>query len=159
LNIADGRRRGLVLLNVDGFRQLVARYGDRAVDELLVLISARVARLAREVDARTFRLRRGELAVVLLDREADALREVAAHLLEVIATPTPLRRNGQPVIVTVTVCAGDAGPLTHAAGRRLLVQADDALRRAKAAGPDRIELFTPPVRPRRHPRPDGSDGP
>jgi diguanylate cyclase (GGDEF)-like protein len=138
------RRRAAVLVNLDGARPFVSRFGDRAFDQLLVLIAGRVQHLAAAAGGSTFRLRRDELAAIVDGPVTDAT-VLAAQLLAAIAEPTEMNLVGHPLTVTVSACAGVAALTTSSAddARLTLVRSDTALRSAKQAGRGQVAVFEP----------------
>jgi predicted signal transduction protein with EAL and GGDEF domain len=68
--ISQRRRAAVVLVNLDGSRPFVSRFGDRALDQLLVLIAGRVQHLVAGAGGSSFRLRRDELAASSTVRSA-----------------------------------------------------------------------------------------
>ena len=150
------RQVAVVLLNLDGSKAFIARVGDRAFDQLLVLIAGRVDHVVTAAGGSVFRLRRDEFGVIATDDAGD----LAARVVDAVAEPTELHACGQMSTVAVTACAGVT---TFAAGvsadaRRGLVQADTAMRCAKRAGRARIAVFTPPTPPDPPDMPPASDG-
>ena len=131
--------RTVVLINLDGSRPLVSRLGDRAFDQVLVLIAGRIRHAA--AGASVFRLRRDEFAVIL-DDPAGADRR-AARLVAAVAEPTEVHLSGRPVTVTVTGCAGVAVAPAGADPRVVLIHADRAMRAAKRAGRGSTATFNP----------------
>jgi diguanylate cyclase (GGDEF)-like protein len=160
INAAGQHRQvAVILLNLDGSTAFIARVGDRAFDQLLVLIAGRVDHVVTAAGGSVFRLRRDEFGIIGTHDAADA-GDVAARVVDAVAEPTELHACGQMSTVAVTACAGVT---TFAAGvsadaRRGLVQADTAMRCAKRAGRGRIAVFTPPTPPEPPDRPPASDG-
>ncbi|GIJ35001.1 diguanylate cyclase domain-containing protein [Micromonospora sediminimaris] len=142
-----GRPVAVILINLDDARTFVARFGDRAFDQLLVLTAGRLHHAAQAAGAQVFRLRRDEFAAIIDDR-ADAAG-LAARLVAAVAEPTDLQLAGPPVAVTVTACAGVASLTPHqeAARRLALVHADRALRAAKQTGRGHTTVFHPATTP------------
>ncbi|MBQ1052280.1 GGDEF domain-containing protein [Micromonospora sp. C51] len=142
-----GRPVAVILINLDGTRTFVARFGDRAFDQLLVLTAGRLHHAVQAAGGQVFRLRRDEFAVLIDDR-ADAAG-LAARLVAAVAEPTDIHLTGPPVAVTVTACAGVASLTPHqeAARRLALVHADRALRAAKQIGRGHTTVFHPATTP------------
>jgi diguanylate cyclase (GGDEF)-like protein len=157
INAAGQHRQvAVILLNLDGSTAFIARVGDRAFDQLLVLIAGRVDHVVTAAGGSVFRLRRDEFGVISTDDAGD----LAARVVDAVAEPTELHACGQMSTVAVTACAGVT---TFAAGvsadaRRGLVQADTAMRCAKRAGRGRIAVFTPPTPPDPPDMPPASGG-
>ncbi|MGV9764957.1 GGDEF domain-containing protein [Micromonospora tulbaghiae] len=140
-----GRRRpvAVILMNLDGTRAFVSRFGHRALDQLLVLTGGRVRHVASAAGGSAFRLRRDEFAVILDDRVNAA--DYAARLVAAVAEPTEILLSGLSITVTVTGCADVASFLPYADGDRRLaiVRADRAMRVAKRAGRGQTAVFDP----------------
>ncbi|MFI2383738.1 GGDEF domain-containing protein [Micromonospora sediminicola] len=140
-----GRRRpvAVILINLDGTRAFIDRFGHRALDQLLVLTAGRLRHHACAAGGSAFRLRRDEFTVVF-DDHVDAAGH-AARLVVAVAEPTDILLSGLSTTVTVTACAGVASFLPYAVGdRRLaLIRADRAMRVAKRAGRGQIAVFDP----------------
>lgn len=135
----------VILINLDHSRTLITQVGDRAFDQLLVLVGARIGHVAASMDGVLFRMRRDEFAVIVDAGTADPLR-LAERLVAVVAEPTELRLDGRVVIVAVTGCAGVATTAAAGAARIVLAHADTALRHAKSVGRGRIASITDAVR-------------
>jgi diguanylate cyclase (GGDEF)-like protein len=133
----------VILINLDGTRAFVSRYGHRALDQLLVLTAGRLRHVASAAGGSAFRLRRDEFAVILADR-VDAAGH-AARLVAAVSEPTEILLSGLSITVTVTACAGVAAFSPYADGdRRLaLIRADRAMRAAKRAGRGQTAVFDP----------------
>ena len=148
----DGGAAGLLLLDLDRFKDVNDRLGHRGGDELL----HRVALRLREVGAPgrlLARLGGDEFAVVLPGAGADAARDVARELLTALREPFAVAGGSVRVGASVGVAAwpspAGAGPVPAAApaggphGRvdpaspracELLREADAAMYAAKRAG-------------------------
>jgi diguanylate cyclase (GGDEF)-like protein len=148
---AAGRHRpiAVILINLDGSRAILARLGDRAFDQLLVLIAGRLHHRVTAAGGALFRLRRDEFAAII-DNET-TISGLAARLLGAVAEPTDIHVHGDPQTVTVTAGAGVTvfGPGVAGDARRALIQADSALRSAKRTAPGRIAVFGPAIRRQR----------
>ncbi|MET8358835.1 GGDEF domain-containing protein [Micromonospora sp. NPDC005171] len=158
LAAAAERRRpvAVILINLDGTRTVVGRFGHRALDQLLVLTAGRLTHVASAAGGAVFRMRRAEFAVIL-DNPADAPRH-AGRLVVAVAEPTDLRLTRHRITVTVTACAGVAvfTPHEDPDQRRALGRADRAMRAAKTTGRGHTAVFDP-VTMRGHHRPLGPD--
>ncbi|MCG5446221.1 GGDEF domain-containing protein [Micromonospora sp. NIE79] len=158
LAAASARRRpvAVMVVNLDGTRTVVGRFGDRALDQLLVLTAGRLAHVASAGGGAVFRMRRDEFAVILDDPAAAPGH--AGRLVAAVADPTDLRITGHRITVTVTACAGVAvfTPHEDPDQRRALGRADRAMRAAKTIGRGRTAVFDP-VRMRGHDRPPAPD--
>jgi diguanylate cyclase (GGDEF)-like protein len=142
--ISQRRRAAVILVNLDGSRPFVSRFGDRALDQFLVLIAGRVQHLAAAAGGSSFRLRRDELVAIVDGLVTDATG-LAAQLLAAVAEPTEINLAGHPLTVTVSACAGVTALTVNSAddARLALVRSDTAMRWAKQAGRTQVAVFEP----------------
>jgi diguanylate cyclase (GGDEF)-like protein len=138
-----GRPIALILINLDGTRAFVGRFGDRALDQLLVLTAGRLQHAASAAGGQVFRLRRDEFAAILDDR-ADSAGH-AAGLVKAVAAPADIHLGRHSIAVAVTACAGvtSLAPHVHADRQLALVHGDRAMRVAKQAGRGSTAVFDP----------------
>jgi diguanylate cyclase (GGDEF)-like protein/PAS domain S-box-containing protein len=129
-------------VDLDGFKFVNDSLGHAAGDRLLREIAVRLARVIRSADC-VARIGGDEfIAVVDGARDADAIREVAARVLEV--TARPVRLDAQEV--TIGACVGIAVASPGSTADDLLQDADMAMYAAKQAGRGRFEFFQPAMR-------------
>ncbi len=139
-----GHSFGLVLLDVDRFKQLNDRHGHLAGDRALVEVAARLRRRLRPYDA-IARWGGEEFAVLLPDvGEVRALASVCESLrLAVSSEPVAVGTRDVPVTISVgAVLAGGHKPKagSELSADWLLATADEALYVAKRRGRDQIEV-------------------
>ena len=142
--ISQRGRAAVILVNLDGSRPFVSRFGDRALDHLLVLIAGRVHHLAATAGGSSFRLRRDEL-VAIVDGPVTDATVLAAQLLAAVPEPTEINLAGHLLTVTVGACAGDTALTVNSAddARLALVRSDTARHSAKQAGRGQVAVFDP----------------
>jgi diguanylate cyclase (GGDEF)-like protein len=136
-----GRPLVLMLLNLDGFKRVVASFGHEAADAVLAAAGERLAArlpadatLARTVGD-TF-----AVAVQLEHRDASPSRR-ALLLQEAVREHLAVSGAGQ---IALSCCIGVAMyPADATTGPDLLRDADTALQRAKSAGPGSIAYYRP----------------
>jgi diguanylate cyclase (GGDEF)-like protein len=137
-----GRRwRGLVLVDVDRFREVNRRWGHATGDAVLRHLGRRLRRtLATEPGMQVGRLGGEEFVVLVEEGGTGATARTAALLVDQVAA-RPFQAGG--LQVRVTVSSGWAVRSTDAPGgwRGLLADAERALRLAKAAGGNRAVSF------------------
>jgi diguanylate cyclase (GGDEF)-like protein len=141
-----GRDPGLaavLVLDLDRFKEVAERFGDDAVDRLLVAVAGRLRSILRPSDT-VSRFGSDEFAVLCPDlgHERDAVRlaeRVSAGLT------TPFAVGGQEIVVSASVGIALSGPRTRRADS-LLFDADAAMQRAKQRGGGIYELFDEAVR-------------
>ncbi len=133
-----GREPALLLLDIDGFRAVNEALGAAAGDALLAVVAARLDAALGTRD-RLVRLD-GDQFAILTPRPNLDLAAFARMLLDRIGQPLAL--GGQTV--SIQACIG-AVPTTVSGTPVpvLLARADTALRRAKAEGRNRVELYEP----------------
>lgn len=135
---------GLILLDVDHFKEINDKHGHPAGDKVLVQLAAALRAQCRSTDV-VSRLGGDEIAVLLpgitaadLPVRADALVDAARRLSVVLSTGVVLR---------LSISGGAAHAPSHAIDHRsLYTAADIALYEAKRAGRDRVvlsEVVTP----------------
>jgi diguanylate cyclase (GGDEF)-like protein/PAS domain S-box-containing protein len=133
-HVARSRRYGpagaLLVLDLDGFKDVNDTHGHHAGDALLADVAAGLRERVRETDVLA-RLGGDEFAV-LLPVETAAQAEVVARALVAVVRERGARHG---VTASLGVAPVDA---TLADGDELLVRADRAMYAAKAAGRDRI---------------------
>jgi diguanylate cyclase (GGDEF)-like protein len=131
---------GLVLLDIDHFKNVNDAHGHQVGDAVLREVTRRVRRSLRPYD-HLGRYGGEEFLLVLPGCERRQAVGVAERVREWIAH-NPITVEGVPVSVTASLGVASSGPETPADRRRaavLLRAADAALYRAKAAGRDRVE--------------------
>ncbi|HEY0785172.1 MAG TPA: GGDEF domain-containing protein, partial [Acidobacteriaceae bacterium] len=128
----------VLMLDLDGFKQINDTLGHQAGDQTLQVAARRIRGVVRETDtaARTG----GDEFVVLIDNlhtpaEAEL---VASKVVSAFSAPLTLAGRQVPLGVSVGVCAAFGAGLE---ADELLKNADLALYRAKAAGRSRFEVF------------------
>lgn len=134
----DGTPFGLILLDLDRFKELNDRHGHLAGDRALVAVATRLGRRLRPYDV-VARWGGEEFAVLVAQvSDEQALATVCESLRQVVAeSPIPIGSSK----VTVTTSVGGVlavGPYVTADG--LLASADEALYRAKRKGRNRVDV-------------------
>jgi two-component system cell cycle response regulator len=130
-----GERFGIVLLDLDGFKEVNDHHGHAVGDAVLVEVARRLMGSTREVDL-VARFGGEEFVLVLPQTELDGAVRVADKVRsELCATPVPTEAGP----ITVSVSAGVACHPEHGANTaELLAAADEALYRAKEAGKNQV---------------------
>ena len=142
----DQKPVGLLMLDLDHFKDYNDRYGHTAGDEALRSVAECLRRSLRTYDL-AFRYGGEELTAILpgCDREA-ACRVAEAVRATLRKLPRSVERP-RPLTVSIGVAAF---PVDGTKAREILDRADAALYVAKAEGRDRVVAFhveaTPPVR-------------
>lgn len=129
---------GLLMLDVDRFKQFNDTYGHLAGDEVLRILGSIFLSHLR-VDDSAVRFGGEEFVVILPGLERDEVIEVAERLCEVVRSQTSERltyKNLPGVTVSIGVTMLSPG----CSGRDLIGVADTALYRAKNEGRDRVVI-------------------
>jgi diguanylate cyclase (GGDEF)-like protein len=130
-----------LFIDLDGFKGVNDTLGHAAGDQLLCVVTARLAAAMRESDS-VGRLGGDEFIVLVDGATMDAGPElVAERLLGVLRVPFDLEGLSN-VPLTLTASIGIATG-TRASATELLRDADIALYEAKTAGKDRFVVFEP----------------
>ena len=133
----DGRPYAMLLLDLDGFKQINDRHGHAAGDKALCSVSQALRRNLRPGD-HLGRYGGEEFAVILPDTDADEAAQVAERLRAAVAGLEP---DWAPGAGRVTLSGGIAFATPGRSDfSQLMVRADQALYRAKNAGRNRIEM-------------------
>ncbi len=139
----DATPFGLVLVDVDRFKDVNDAFGHLAGDDVLAEVAARLATRVRGSD--TVARWGGEEFAILLVGAADARTLVSiAESIRAAVTAAPIPASGRELRVSVSAGAALAGSHGRTADE-LLDAADAALYRAKANGRDRVELASGPT--------------
>jgi diguanylate cyclase (GGDEF)-like protein/PAS domain S-box-containing protein len=133
-----GREPGLaavLAIDLDRFSELVERFGDDAVDRLLIAVAGRLRSILRPSDT-VARFSGDDFAVLCpIAHQRDAVR-LAERVLSGLTTPIAV--GGQEVVLRASIGIAVTGPRAQPA-ETMLLDADLALQRAKQQG-DRYEL-------------------
>ncbi len=134
-----GRRIGLLLLDLDRFKDVNDRHGHAVGDSLLRAAARRMRTCVRRGDVLA-RLGGDEFAIVQEEAADEALcLRLAGRLLDAFVEPFELEGHRLRASLSIGVALFP----DHASGvAELLRRADLALYRAKAAGRGRLALFT-----------------
>jgi len=135
---ADGPGVTLMILDLDGFREINDTFGHSRGDEVLVQVAQRVVNSVRDIDT-VARLGGDEFAVLLAPGPADHVAVLARRVLA--ALELPLSLNGTSVEVAGSIGIAMAGRGQTA--DELLRNADLAMYTAKAAGGNGFALYKP----------------
>jgi diguanylate cyclase (GGDEF)-like protein len=122
-----GRAFGLVLLDLDGFKQINDRHGHEAGNDLLTTVGQRLADLPSPVRLAA-RLSGDEFALLVHGGPDDTDR--AAQLAAAVTAAAPVTLHGG-VAETVTASVGYTTSRPGVTTRALLREADEAMYRAK----------------------------
>ncbi|MGY1735932.1 putative bifunctional diguanylate cyclase/phosphodiesterase [Geodermatophilus sp. SYSU D00684] len=141
--LADDRTRtALLFLDIDGFKTINDSLGSEVGDELLRQVGTRLAAQIRPGDA-VGRLGGDQFVVLARSCDTPEAASLAFRLQRSFARPFVALGVSVPVSASIGVAVAQPG-LRHA--HQLLSDADAASYAAKAAGRDRVHLFSPGLR-------------
>jgi len=124
----------LLLLDLDGFRQLNQAYGNSHCDQLLAEVARRLMRAVRESDV-VGRLNGDQFGILLVDVNTSENAEiVAGKLLAAIARP--FKVNGMEIRITASIGLSFHPAELHAAAA-LMTMVENAVGKAKTSGKNR----------------------
>ncbi|WP_339667981.1 EAL domain-containing protein [Dasania marina] len=130
---------GLILLDLDHFKEINDSMGHDAGDDLLTIISERLQQCVRSSDT-VARLGGDEFAIILpIDNDGIALPNIAEKIITAITAPIILQENE----LTISASLGIAvAPIDSSQAEELIKQADMALYKAKDMGRNNYQFFT-----------------
>ena len=137
----------VLLLDLDGFKDVNDSFGHDAGDELLKLVAARACAALRSADYLA-RLGGDEFLVIIPQvSDSDSVQRVADKLINVIRQPYALRAHAASVNVSIGI---SRYPQDGRDRETLMKCADLALYVAKRKGRNRAEFFQSAMRLRHH---------
>ena len=142
---ANSRVRPTVIcIDIDRFKQINEAVGLSAGDSILLTLSRRLSRLLKPQDT-VARLAGDQFAVIVLsETEADQTVALANVVRRALSTPVTFSEREIPLTASIGIALFD--PQAHARREDMLNDAEIAMRHAKKAGGNRIELFRAPMR-------------
>jgi diguanylate cyclase (GGDEF)-like protein/PAS domain S-box-containing protein len=135
----------VVFLDLDRFKDVNDSLGHSFGDELLKAIAIRLKTALRQEDS-IARMGGDEFTILIANlKTPNDAAKIAQKILEVVAQP--LRIEGTEVFITTSVGIA-LFPNDGDTAEALLKNADHAMYRAKEAGPNLVQLFTPSMNSR-----------
>ena len=134
---ATGESVGLLMIDIDGLKQVNDLHGHAAGDQLLKVAAHRLRQCTRKTDT-VARLGGDEFAVVLPGTGHTSAARTAQRIINSMAGPTTIGGDA----VTVGASAGVAVSSSGESPDQLLKDADHALYTAKRGGRGRYMVFT-----------------
>ena len=134
----DRRDLAVVFIDLDDFKALNDSLGHPVGDEVLIAVAARIKQVLGSEDSAA-RLGGDEFGVLLDIRDGGAAEETATSLIEVIGRPLVVDGQEVQVRASAGIATGDSGRWAD----ELLRNADVAMYTAKAAGKNRVQVFSP----------------
>ncbi|MHC4066225.1 MAG: sensor domain-containing diguanylate cyclase [Planctomycetota bacterium] len=130
---------GLILLDLDHFKQLNDTYGHQAGDEVLRTVGRCLSKISEGPNLAA-RYGGEEFAVIVTDATVRALRELAEDIRKCVER-TRINHNGAEVQVTASLGAAHVSFAHELADAKEIVErADECLYSAKRAGRNRVEI-------------------
>jgi diguanylate cyclase (GGDEF)-like protein/PAS domain S-box-containing protein len=142
LAATDGRRAALLHLDLDGFKTVNDSLGHGVGDALLRQVASRLVEQVRPGDA-VGRLAGDQFLVLARDVDDSEAAALAFRLQSSFSAPFPAEGLAVPLSASIGVAVAAPGP---GDAHELLSDADSAMYAAKAAGRDRVHLFSPALR-------------
>jgi diguanylate cyclase (GGDEF)-like protein len=137
-----GSSLGLVMLDIDDFKQVNDRHGHQQGDEVLAQVADVLRKLSRDIDAPA-RYGGEELAVILPETDLDGAALLAERMREAIETMQVPGARGSGYLRVTASFGVAAAPHSAVEREALVASADGALYRAKRAGKNRVETALP----------------
>ncbi|HEY4253289.1 MAG TPA: diguanylate cyclase [Roseomonas sp.] len=143
-----GRKRpaAMLMIDIDHFKTINDRFGHAGGDQVLAAFAARVGACLRDTDA-FGRLGGEEFGILLPDCREDEAGGIAERIRAAFADGPILLKDGRTLRATASIGVVFAA-LAPTDAETMLLAADDALYRAKAAGRNRVEEGVFAARPR-----------
>jgi diguanylate cyclase (GGDEF)-like protein len=153
-----GSPLGLVMLDIDDFKQVNDHHGHQQGDEVLAHVARVLRDFSRDIDAPA-RYGGEEMAVILPETDLRGASQLAERVREAVASmQVPGAGGGGSLRVTASFGVA-AAPDSAVEPERLVAAADAALYRAKRAGKNRVERAAPAEEPTRMAEPEPSTPP
>jgi diguanylate cyclase (GGDEF)-like protein len=129
---------GLVMVDLDNFKQVNDRHGHQQGDEVLASVASVLRDFSRDIDAPA-RYGGEELAVVLPQTDAEGAAQLAERMREAVEWLRVPRVAGRGSLRVTASFGVAAVPESASDGGELVAAADAALYRAKRGGKNRVE--------------------
>ncbi len=134
----------VICIDIDRFKQINEVVGLSAGDSILLTLSRRLSRLLKPQDT-VARLSGDQFAaIVLSESDADQTVALANVVRRALSTPVTFAEREIPLTASIGLALFD--PQAHARREDMLKDAEIAMRHAKKAGGNRIEVFRAPMR-------------
>ena len=130
----------LLMLDLDGFKQVNDSFGHAAGDELLIRIAGSLRRTLRDSDVLA-RIGGDEFALILPDTDVAGGRFVAGKLADTVRAHGRVATAGRRADVTASIGITAVSGGVELDAAKLLIEADIAMYQAKEAGNGRIAVY------------------
>jgi len=141
----EGARLGLLLIDVDHFKQYNDQYGHQAGDRALITVAKTVRNAVRRPTDMAARYGGEEFVVLLTGTTDQYAAKLAEHIrLSILTLGIPHRLDGRPAKLTVSIGVATTQPAADRRSSEGLIQmADEALYAAKAGGRNQVQIAAP----------------
>jgi diguanylate cyclase (GGDEF)-like protein/PAS domain S-box-containing protein len=141
-SVRSGDNVSVMLIDLDGFKDVNDTLGHEAGDDLLKVVAQRLQQTLRDADSIS-RLG-GDEFVIVVETAGDEwnARTVAGRVVEAIREPISLGNSEVVVSGSVGLVIANASLDNSLDASAMLRKADIAMYRAKTAGRDRVEVFS-----------------
>jgi diguanylate cyclase (GGDEF)-like protein len=141
----EGARLGLLLIDVDHFKQYNDQYGHQAGDRALITVAKTVRGAIRRPTDMAARYGGEEFVVLLTGTTEQYAAKLAEHIrLGILGLGIPHRVDGRPAKLTVSIGVATTQPAADRRSSEGLIQmADEALYAAKAGGRNQVQIAAP----------------
>jgi len=148
----------LLMMDLDRFHEVNRRFGVRAGDQVFVVI-AEIFRSVTRTDDICARLSGDEFALFLPDTQPEEARVIAERIRQTVSSrkilipknlgtsdesnygKSPAKNDSEQIEILINISIGIASAPVHADNwEKLFLSADNALRRAKEKGRNRVEV-------------------
>jgi diguanylate cyclase (GGDEF)-like protein len=133
-----GRSVTLMMLDLDGFKEVNDTFGHSIGDQVLVQVGRRIVNCVREVDI-VARLGGDEFAILLAAGPGDQVTVLARRVLAALELPLALKSTTVAVAASLGIATAALGETAD----EILRNADLAMYAAKSAGGNGFALFKP----------------
>ena len=140
----SGQKFGLLMVDLDFFKQVNDTMGHHAGDELLCLVADRLRNAVRKTDI-VARMGGDEFIVLLSNlRDVTEARVIGAKVVRSIAMPAQIAGRKVPISASVGVCLYPDDATTS---DELFQNVDAAMYKAKAAGRNNFSMYQTQTQP------------
>ncbi|MBT9514661.1 MAG: diguanylate cyclase [Acidovorax sp.] len=134
----------VLMIDIDHFKRINDRHGHQTGDVAIRACAEAIGQALRDADL-LGRLGGEEFAALLPHSTADSALVVAERIRDAMAQMHLVSPQGQPLALTISIGVAEMAP-QHAGIEPLLVDADQALYRAKATGRNKVLAYEAAIR-------------
>ncbi len=138
--VGQGPTHGLVMLDIDHFKQINDRHGHLVGDQVLAAMGEVLRQVVTDPTHVVARYGGEEFAIVLPNAGLEAAAALAEKVCRTTRAMKLRKRNAHDVVLSVTVSAGAAAHHPGESAQDWMARADAALYRSKQAGRDRVTV-------------------